>query len=258
MAARTRIAIVTGAAQGIGEAIALQLASDGLDVAINDIPTKHDQLAAVAKAIEQKGRRAAIVTGDVSLEADVISMVKKTVDELGGLDIFVANAGILLPLKPMVECTVEDWDRALSINGRGVFLGIKHAALRMIEQGRGGRIICASSDGGKFGIANDGIYCASKFAVRGLVQSAALELRKHKITVNAYCPGFILTPMTMHPDDEKYGGPGMAAKTICNFPEDIETGQPSDIAGIVSYLAKPESSFVTGQSYSVNGGLYLS
>ncbi|KAI0741822.1 NAD-P-binding protein [Daedaleopsis nitida] len=222
----TRVAIITGAAQGIGEAIALKLAEDGLDIALNDVPIKHDQLVAVAKAIEEKGRRAVLVPGDISIEADVVSMINKTVAGLGGLDVFVANAGIIIDLKPMHECTVEEWDRISGVNGRGTFLCIKHAALRMIDQGCGGRIICASSDLGKTALANSALYCASKFAIRGLVQSSALELRKHKITVNAYCPG--------------------------------ELGKPSDVANLVSYLAKPDSSFITGQSYSVNGGWLLS
>ena len=156
-----RVALVTGAAQGIGEAIALQLAADGLDVAINDIPSKEAQLAEVAKAIEGKGRRALVVCGDVSSEDDVSAMVSTTVAKLGGLDVvsrsesvrtegaaelprhaqMVANAGILL-FKPITESTVEEYERMLSINTRGVFLCIKHAANHMVAQGRGGRIIC--------------------------------------------------------------------------------------------------------------------
>lgn len=161
-----RVALVTGAAQGIGEAIALQLAQDGLDVAINDVPDKEAQLAKVAQAIESKGRRAVVVCGDVSLEPDVASMVSRTVADLGGLDVvckvtvpvptpvvipgtdtsnwsqMVANAGIA-HLGSITEHSVEDWDRVLSVNARGPFLCVKHAARQMVAQGRGGRIICA-------------------------------------------------------------------------------------------------------------------
>ncbi|KAI0711419.1 NAD-P-binding protein [Earliella scabrosa] len=254
----SRIALVTGAAQGIGEAIALQLADDGLDVAINDIPQKEGQLADVAKAIEAKGRRALIVCGDVSAERDVASMVSRTVTGLGGLDVMVANAGIDTGFKSITECEVDEWDRIMSVNGRGVFLCIKHAARHMIPQGRGGRIICASSDFGRSAFPGMAFYCASKFAIRGLMQSAALELRKHKITVNAYCPGMIKTPMTMKLAAE--GGEETLAKVrqIGGVADELEAAEPSHIADLVSYLAKPETSYVTGQSYSVNGGLIVS
>ncbi|RPD56995.1 NAD-P-binding protein [Lentinus tigrinus ALCF2SS1-7] len=251
----TRVALVTGAAQGIGEAIARQLADDGLDIALNDIPQKLDQLSAVAKVIESKGCRATIVTGDVTVEEDVASMVSKTAAELGALDVMIANAGIFL-FKPLLDTSVEEWERMLAINGKGVFLSIKYAAKKMIEQGRGGRIICAASVAGIRGSPVCGIYCASKFAVRGLVQSAALELKQHGITVNAYCPGFIATPMIALPGDEENGGTGQTIKKLLNYP--AEVGKPSNVANTVSYLAKPESAFVTGQSMVIDGGLTMS
>ncbi|KAI0765288.1 hypothetical protein C8Q74DRAFT_1287426 [Fomes fomentarius] len=169
----------------------------------------------------------------------------------------VANAGIAR-FSSITEHSVEDWDRVLEVNARGAFLCVKHAARHMVAQGRGGRIICASSDAGKIGLRDLAAYSASKFAIRGLMHSASLELRAHQITVNAYCPGAIITPLTMHPDDDAFGGPARKLAQTHGIPEDIEPARPSHVADLVSYLAKPETSYITGQSYSINGGWFLS
>ncbi|CCM06776.1 uncharacterized protein FIBRA_09074 [Fibroporia radiculosa] len=250
----TRIAIVTGAAQGIGEAVALRLADDGLDIAINDIFSKEEQLVALVEQITAKGRRAVAITGDVSLESDVEAIVDRTVKELGGLDVMVANAGIAL-FKPMLETTVDDLDRLVAVNMRGVMLCYKYAALQMIKQGRGGRIIGACSGAGKKGVANMAAYSASKFAVRGFTQSCALEWRKHNITVNSYAPGSIITPLILHPDDAINGGPASTAKKLAGLPLDIPDAEPVIIADFVSYIARPETHHITGQSINIDGGL---
>lgn len=150
----TRVAIVTGAAQGIGKAIALRLADDGLDIAVNDISTKADQLASVVQQIQHKGRRAIIIPGDVSHEPDVIMMVKKTVSKLGGLDV-VSGSVHHVHRRSLTSCTyfmrvewleacpatVEDFERIMAVNVQGVMLCFKHAAQEMAKQGRGGRLI---------------------------------------------------------------------------------------------------------------------
>lgn len=156
----SRVAIVTGAAKGIGEAIALRLADDGLDIALFDLPQERAGLDAVAAALKGKGRRALVLVGDVTVEDDVAAMVDSTVAELGGLDVvriftyllydvgahvimafqMIANAGVFW-LKPFVDSTTEEWDRMFAVNTRGVMLCYKHAARQMIKQGRGGRII---------------------------------------------------------------------------------------------------------------------
>ncbi|KAJ3487495.1 hypothetical protein NLI96_g3496 [Meripilus lineatus] len=258
-----RVAIVTGGAQGIGEAIALRLADDGVDVVVSDIPGKEEQLATVVKQIELKGRRSLFVTANVSVEADIKGLVDKTVEAFGGLDIMIANAGITL-FKPFLDTTPEDWDKMFATNTTGVMLSYKYAALQMIKQGRGGRII---------GIFAMSAYSASKFAVRGLTQAVgetqfdseveplfmvgniAQELRPHKITVNCYAPGFILTPMLAHPDDDKFGGLGSVAKMAAKMPDDLEGAKPSVVAELVAYFTKPEAYFVTGQTINVDGGL---
>ncbi|KAH9943614.1 hypothetical protein B0H21DRAFT_748720 [Amylocystis lapponica] len=189
-----RIAIVTGAAQGIGRQIALRLADDGLDVAVSDLPSQASLLEAVAVDIRQKGRRSLAIFADVSVEKDVHTMVEQAVAELGGLDVMVANAGIAT-LAPILEITMEEFDRVFAINVKGTLLCYQAAAKVMIGQGRGGRLIGASSVAGKKGIAYYGSYSTSKFAVRALTQTAASEFGRHNITVNAYAPGLIETEL---------------------------------------------------------------
>ncbi|KAI0949994.1 hypothetical protein AcV7_008598 [Taiwanofungus camphoratus] len=191
-------------------------------------------------------------------------MVAKVVEGLGGLDVvrgfrmtalitdlmfymahvlqMVANAGIVL-FKSILDTQLEEWDRMMLINVRGVMLCYKYAAVQMIKQGRGGRIIGASSVAGKTGVLNLSAYCASKFAVRGITQSAALEFAPHNITVNAYCPGGMNTPMG-----------SFAHASVDDSHKQSPFGDPEVIASIVSYLAKPESYFITGQSVVVDGG----
>ncbi|KAI0765294.1 NAD(P)-binding protein [Fomes fomentarius] len=238
-----RVAIVTGAGQGIGEAVALRLAEDGYNIAVNDIHSSAEKIMAVVNDIQAKGRKAIAVPGDVSVESDVVQIVEKTVQELGGVDVMVANAGIIR-LQSILEITVEDWDQVMSVNARGVMLCYKHAARQMVKQGRGGRLIGACSAAGKTGLGHLPAYSASKFAVRGLTQSAALELAAHNITVNCYAPGAIASGMSVPSGDQ--------AKITGIRP--TAPAQPSVIGGIVSYLVKPEAYFVTGQTININGG----
>ncbi|KAH9948005.1 hypothetical protein B0H21DRAFT_287368 [Amylocystis lapponica] len=256
MSTETRVAIVTGAAQGLGEAIALRLADDGLDVAVNDLQAKNDLLQAIIANIRGKGRRAVAVAADVSSEEQVKGMVATVVDQLGGVNVMVANAGILLGVVPIVEMDVALWDKVMAVNARGVMLCYKYAALQMIKQGRGGRIIGASSIGGKRAAKHASAYCASKFAIRGLTQTASQELAPHNITVNSYAPGAMRTEMMMHADDAIGGKAGDIAKLL-GLPPDIPNASPGVIASIVSYLAKPEAYFITGQSITVDGGVTL-
>ncbi|KAH9890625.1 NAD-P-binding protein [Cubamyces lactineus] len=249
---QARIALVTGAAQGIGEAIAVRLADDGLDVVVVGLPQKHDQLEAVTKVIEAKGRRSLALYADVSMEDEVEAMIKNTVEQLGGLDVMIANAGTFR-VAPIVDVTVETWETIMAVNARSVLLAIKHAARHMIAQGRGGRIIAASSAAGKRGARNMAVYSASKFAIRGLVQSASIELRTHNITVNSYCPGVIITPLSWHPDDEINGGHGMTVCLNGGAPPDLKPAQPEVVASLVSYLAKPEAYYITVKAINAKG-----
>ncbi|OJA10998.1 hypothetical protein AZE42_06337 [Rhizopogon vesiculosus] len=195
-------------------------------------------------------------------------MVDGAVTKLGGLDVMVANAGVVVGSGSLLFSTVETWDHMFSVNARGTYLCYKYAAMQMVEQGRGGRIIGASSVAGKFGLHSTCAYSATKFAVRGLTQVAALELGKHGITVNAYAPGMIQTPMTQDGIDRTNNqttegalGDPESTKWIMSIMENVpikHLGQPADIASIVSYLASKEAHFITGQCISVDGGMCMS
>ncbi|KAF7337918.1 Diacetyl reductase [Mycena venus] len=271
----TRVAIVTGAAQGIGRAIALRLAADGLDVAVADLPGQIDSLNAVVEEIEQLGRKAIAVIADVSKEEDVKAMVEATVSALGRLDVMVANAGVVNGAGGVVsvmDAKVEDWQKGWDVNIRGTLLCYQYAARQMVKQGAGGRIIGASSICGQRGYAGVGGYCISKAAVRSMTQTAgalaliikfgspthaskALELRKEGITVNAYAPGVIETKMTiMQADEGHYHGYGL--KQFFKIP-DVRTGKPADVANVASFLASPHSHFITGQTISVDDGVHF-
>ncbi|PIL30543.1 hypothetical protein GSI_07243 [Ganoderma sinense ZZ0214-1] len=229
----SRVAIITGAAQGIGEAIALRLADDGIDVVLNDLPTKRDALDGVVKAVQTKGRRAIAVLGDATIEEDVVALVDRAVEEFGGLDIMIANAGIGRLLS-LVDTTVEVWDRIMCVNVRSTMLAYKHAARQMIKQGRGGRIVGAASMAGKRGFATLPAYCASKFAVRGLTQSAA-----------------------QNADDDKNGGPSSTFILHAGWAPTTPVAEPSVVAELVAYLVKPEAHFVTGQCLGIDGGVVM-
>ncbi|KAF7416105.1 hypothetical protein PC9H_002365 [Pleurotus ostreatus] len=254
-----KTAIVTGAAQGIGRAIAIQLASDGFAIVISDIASKQDLMDVVAAEIKSKnaGSQTLVVPADVSSEADVNKLVAKTKDTFGGLDVMVANAGICLA-NPILDVTIQEWDKLFSINVRGVLLCYQAAARLMIEQKRGGRIIGASSIAGKKGGGNLSAYSASKFAVRSLTQSAACEWGAHGITVNAYAPGTIETPM-LHDAEATIitpSGAGLISQLKASTAL-RRSGQPEEIANFVSMLASDKSSCMTGQTITIDGGIWF-
>jgi NAD(P)-dependent dehydrogenase (short-subunit alcohol dehydrogenase family) len=240
-------AIVTGAAQGIGRAIALRLADDGHNVALVDLNSKSSKLVELQAEITSKNRKACVLTADVSSDLEVKQMVANAVQALGPIAVMVANAGICQTAS-IQTTTTAFWDKMFAVNVRGTFLCFKYAAEQMILQGHGGRLIAASSIGGKQGTIDGSAYCASKFAVRGLTQSLSVELRSHKITVNAYAPGAIRTEMLT--------GLGVDPEAT-TLPSGLEIGVPEDIAGMVSYIASTESRFMTGQTVSINGGSYF-
>ncbi|KAG1870843.1 hypothetical protein F4604DRAFT_1881207 [Suillus subluteus] len=249
------VAVITGSAQGIGRSIAIRLAGDGYDIAINDLESNKENLEEVKKEIiaEFPERRVLIVLGNVSVEEDVKGLVESTVKEFGRLNVFVANAGICKS-KPLLETTSDDFESVLSINVKGTFYSYKYAAQQMIAQGEGGRIIGASSLAGKKGKcayaavpswhASLSAYCASKFAIRGLTQSAAIELGRNGITVNAYAPGTIQTAMRdpFHQCFKRLSSVG-------------DLGTTQDVSNLVSFLVNPEARFITG--ITIDGGIFF-
>jgi meso-butanediol dehydrogenase/(S,S)-butanediol dehydrogenase/diacetyl reductase len=250
--------IVTGGGRGIGRGIAVRLAKDGHAVAVNDVNS--DGAEAVAAEIVDAGGRAIAVPADVTDRAAVFAMVDQVASELGSVDVMIANAGIA-QVKTLLEVTPEDLATIFGVNVYGVVYCMQAAAEKMIEQGTGGKIINAASIAGHSGFDFLGHYSATKFAVRALTQAGAKELAKHKITVNAYCPGIVGTDM-WDLIDERLGPYLGTAKgeALANYSQLIALGRvqtPDDVAAFVSYLAGPDSDYMTGQSVVIDGGIVM-
>ena len=256
-----RVAIVTGAARGIGRAIARRLAADGLDVAVCDLESMAEPLNTVAEEIRKADRNSIALSADVSDAIAVDAMVQRVVSELGHLDVMVANAGIVQVLS-LLDITSQDWDHMMAINARGVFLCYQAAAKQMIRQGTGGKIIGAASIAAHKAASLQGHYSASKFAVRGLTQAAAQEWARYGITVNAYCPGIVDTVMWELIDEKfaTYEGvrKGEAIKKSTQMIALGRVEQPEDVAAFVSYLASKDADYMTGQSVIIDGGILFS
>ncbi|KLO19078.1 NAD-binding protein [Schizopora paradoxa] len=253
-----RVAIVTGAAQGIGLDIALQLAKDGIDVAVNDLPDKLSQINEVVRTIRDMGRKAIALPADVTSEEQVEKMVETTALELGSVDIMIANAGIGKPTS-FLETTAIDFDSITAVNFRGVFFCYQYAAKQMIREGHGGRIIGASSAAGKEGGLNMSVYSGTKFAIRGITHVAAKELAVHGILVNAYAPGLILTQLF---DESTVQGTLEEKLTeirqVLGLHPNTPAAGPEVVSNLISFLCKPETKFITGQTISVDGGVRFS
>ncbi|AWK74978.1 diacetyl reductase [Rhodococcus oxybenzonivorans] len=256
MSIEGKVALVTGAGQGIGRAIALRLAADGADIALVDV--NGDRLHAVADEIRAVGSKAISVVADVTDRSQVQSAVDQAEHELDGFDIIVNNAGIA-QVNPLADVQPEEVSRILAVNVEGVLWGIQVAAAKFRARGHGGKIINASSIAGHEGFAMLGVYSATKFAVRGLTQAAAKEYAADGITVNAYCPGVVGTDMWVT-IDERFAALTGAPKgaTFEKFVGGIALGRaqtPEDVAAYVSYLAGPDSDYMTGQAGLIDGGL---
>jgi 3-oxoacyl-[acyl-carrier protein] reductase len=246
MSVSGKIALVTGAAQGIGRNIALALASDGADVAICDV--NFDAAQITASDIEAAGRKSLALKANVAASADVTAMIDNVVEKFGKIDILVNNAGItrdgfILRMKE------EDWDLVLSINLKGSFLCTK-AALKYMSKQRSGTIINVASIVGAMGNAGQANYVASKAGLIGLTKTTAREYANRGITANAVAPGFIDTAMTQALSE--------------NIRQDLskqipmgKLGTPEDVANAVRFLASPWASYITGQVIHVNGGMYM-
>ena len=240
-----KTALVTGAGKGIGRAIALRLANEGANVVIN-YSGSEDAAADCAAECEKAGVRTLRVKADVSDAAQVEEMFARAVEEFGTLDILVNNAGITRD-KIILRMKEEDFDSVLDINLKGSYNCMKAASKIMLKQ-RSGRIISISSIVGLRGNAGQVNYSASKAGIIGMTKSLARELASKGINVNAVAPGFIETDMTKAlPESGK-------EKLLAVIPAG-RMGKPEDIAGAVLFLAGPDSSYVTGQVLTVDGGM---
>ena len=251
-----KVALVTGAGRGIGQAIAARLASDGADVAVLDM--KAENCADTVAKIEEIGRKAIAIGADVTDRDAVFAAVEQTEKELGGFDIIVNNAGIA-QVQPLDEVTPEEVDQILGVNIKGVLWGIQGAARSFVARGVKGRIISAASIAAHDGFEMLSVYSATKFAVRALTQAAAKEYAAQGITVTAYCPGIVGTDMWVEIDrrfSELTGAP--IGETFEKYVGGIALGRaqtPDDVADLVSFLASPDSGYITGQSIITDGGM---
>ncbi|MBX3706996.1 MAG: SDR family oxidoreductase [Pseudomonadales bacterium] len=242
-----RVAIITGAASGMGRASALLFTRAGAHVVVADLNT--DGGEAVALEASQLGPRAVFQRTDVAEESDVEALVARAVDEFGRLDIMFNNAGIGGAVGPLEQIRVEDWDRTQAVCLRGVFLGIKHAA-GPIRAAGGGSIISTASIAGIDGFPNLHAYCAAKAGVVNLTRSAALEFGRDRIRVNCIAPGGILTPIVYGAEANRSAVEDMLARGQ-PYPR---AGQPEDIASAALFLASDAAQFVTGHTLVVDGG----
>lgn len=251
--------IVTGAAMGIGRAVAVRLAEEGANVVLGDI---EKSLAAQASAdIERSGGSAVSHWVDVSERASVSELIAYAADRFGSLDVMFNNAGVAQAV-PILDTTQAQWERLMRINGLGVLIGIQEAARQFLRQGTGGKIVNTASVAGKQGFALVGAYSASKFAVVGLTQAAARELAANQITVNGFCPGIVATELWRNLDEQimQTGRTSRAGEAMAEFSQDILLGRvstPEDCAGIAAYLASSDSDYMTGQCIQVDGGMIL-
>lgn len=241
-------AIITGSARGIGAAIALRLAKDGYDIALNDISEEMFTDNDIMQKIEECGVKCAKYIADVSKHDACEAFVKQVKADFGSIDVLVNNAGITRD-GLMMRMSEEQYDLVIAVNQKSVFNMIKFAGAVMMKQ-RSGRIINLSSVAGLYGNAGQMNYSASKAAIIGMTKTTAKELGSRGITCNAVAPGFISTPMTDKlPEDTKKAILGMIAMK--------RYGNVDEIAGVVSFLASPDSSYVTGQVIEISGGLSM-
>lgn len=257
-----KVAVVTGAGQGIGRAVALRLAEDGFRIGSLDF--NGEAAKETVNLIKKAGGEALAVTVDVADREQVSGAVDRVAEEFGRIDVLVNNAG-LGPTTPLEDITPEIYHRVFDVNVGGVYWGIQAAIKHFRKRTPAktgditGKIINASSQAGQVGNPDLAVYGATKFAVRGITQTAARDLAKYGITVNAYCPGIVRTPMME----------GIARKVADENGESLEWGleqwaknvtlgrisEPEDVAACVSYLAGADSDYMTGQALIIDGGM---
>jgi len=255
MRLKDKVAIVTGAAQGIGKGIALMFAKEGAKVAVVDL--SEEKAEQVIGTVKSAGGSGIALKADVSQRTQVADAVDRTVKEYGKVDILVNNAGAAA-FQPFMDIKDEDWDLILKTNAKGVFIFTQEVAKQMIKQ-KSGKIINASSIAGKKGIAMQAHYCSSKFAVVALTQVTAIELAPYGITVNAFCPGVVDTPMWQRLDESIYklGKSSKLGEAMKEFAKGALLGRystPEDVAKLVTFLASSDADYITGQSINVDGG----
>ena len=248
MRLQDKVAIVTGAATGIGQAIAVRFAREGAAVAIDYIG-KPEVAANTQAQISSFGGKSVAVAADISKPDQVQNLIAAAVKAYGKLDIVVNNAGIEKKL-PFVDYPLEELQKILDVNLIGPFLVSQAAARQMIQQGRGGRLINISSVHEDLPMPNNAAYCVSKGGLRMLTRTIAVELAKDKITMNNIGPGAVFTPI----DADVEAKPEMEKALMGEIPLN-RWGKPEEIAGLAVYLASDEAAYITGSTYFIDGGM---
>jgi NAD(P)-dependent dehydrogenase (short-subunit alcohol dehydrogenase family) len=241
-----QVALVTGAARGLGRAISLALAHAGADVALGLRDVKAD--AGLAAEIQRMGRKALALQMDMNKMEQIFRAVDETVKHFGRLDILVNNAGVA-PENPAEKVREEDFDQTLEVNLKGTFFASQAAGRAMIKQ-RGGKIINMSSQAGFAALPTESVYCMTKAAIAHLTKCLAVEWGKHNITVNAVAPTFIHTPGT----ESALADPAFRADTVERIAALHRIGEPMEVAGAVVFLASPAASLITGETILIDGG----
>lgn len=254
MAGRT--VIVTGGASGIGLGISKGLAAEGANVVIADLNLEDAQKA--ADVITQSGGHAIAAHVDVTKRASVVAGIERAVEEFGKLDCYFNNAGFNKPMK-FLDVTEENFNLIMSVNALAVFVGTQEAAKQYIQQGTGGKVVNTASIAGRTGFSSFAPYSASKAAVISITQAAARALAEHNITVNAFSPGVVQTPLWTKLDKDledigegDSGFDSMAAGILVG-----RAAQPEDIVPTALFLASSDSDYVTGQTMAIDGGMIL-
>ena len=260
---KDKIAIVTGGGNGIGEAIALRLASEGVKVVVADLNI--DAARKVIDAIQSQGGEGLAIACDATKPEDVDRMVQKTMDVYDAIDILVNNVGGGFGIGLVVNSSIEQWDKTIEMNLKSAYLSCRAVAVPMSKR-KQGRIINISSVSGKTGEPLLGSYCAAKFGLLGLTEVLARELARYDITVNAVCPGYVYTPgWEKLAQALKDSRPAVADKSLQEiFEERVKSvtplrrpQSPEDIASLVAYLASAEARNITGQAINVDGGAVM-
>jgi len=248
MKLENKVAIVTGAATGIGQAIAIGMAREGASVVI-DYVGGPDAPAATVKQIESAGGKALAVAADVSKPDQVASLIQQTVGKYGKLDILVNNAGIEHK-HPITEFPLEQWNQIIAVNLTGPFLCAQAAAKQMISQNIQGRIINISSVHEDLAMPGNAPYCASKGGLRMLMRTMAVEMGPHSITVNNIGPGAVFTPI----DADVEANPEMEKMLMGEIPLN-RWGKPEEVANLAIFLASDDAGYITGSTYFIDGGM---
>jgi NAD(P)-dependent dehydrogenase (short-subunit alcohol dehydrogenase family) len=244
---KNKVAVVTGAASGIGKAAVELFASEGAAVVAADV--QDDAGQCLADELARKGHSVSFIHTDVSRENDVAAMIHLALSHYGRLDVLFNNAGIEGEEGPTAEATLENWERVIDVNLKGVFLGMKHGIAAMLQHG-GGSIVNNASVAGLVGFAGVPAYCAAKGGVVQLTRTAAIEYATQNVRVNCLCPGVIDTPMV---ERATHGQPEAEAAITALEPVG-RMGTPREVAQLALFLASDRSSFLTGAIIPVDGG----